>query len=64
VIQYGLETLKLNRIYAHHMTRNPASGRVLSAAGMRREGLLPKGVLKWGIEEDVVLYAVMRDDWI
>jgi hypothetical protein len=31
---------------------------------MRREGLLPKGVLKWGIEEDVVLYAVMRDDWI
>lgn len=64
VIQYGFESLRLNRIYAHHMTRNPASGRALSAAGMRREGLLPKGVLKWGIEEDVVLYAVMRDDWI
>jgi [ribosomal protein S5]-alanine N-acetyltransferase len=63
IIQYGFDTLKLNRIYAHHMTRNPASGRALSAAGMRREGLLPKGVLKWGVEEDVVLYAVMRDDW-
>ena len=64
MLQYGFETLKLNRIYAHHMTRNPASGRVLAASGMRREALLPKAVLKWGVQEDVVLYAVMRDDWI
>ena len=64
MLQYGFETLKLNRIYAHHMTRNPASGRVLAASGMRREALLPKAVVKWGLQEDVVLYAVMRDDWI
>jgi [ribosomal protein S5]-alanine N-acetyltransferase len=63
VIRFGFETLKLNRIYAHHMTRNPASGRVLQAIGMQREGLLRQRVQKWGVYEDVVLYAVLRDDW-
>jgi RimJ/RimL family protein N-acetyltransferase len=63
VIQFGFESLNLNRICAHHMTRNPASGRVLLAAGMQREGVLRQRVQKWGIYEDVVLYATVRDDW-
>jgi ribosomal-protein-alanine N-acetyltransferase len=63
VIQFGFESLNLNRICAHHMTRNPASGRVLLAAGMQREGVLRQRVRKWGVYEDVVLYAVVRDDW-
>jgi [ribosomal protein S5]-alanine N-acetyltransferase len=63
VIRFGFETLDLNRIYAHHMTRNPASGRVLQAVGMQREGVLRQRVQKWGIYEDVVLYAVLRDEW-
>ncbi len=29
VLQYGFEELKLNRIFAHHMTNNPASGKVM-----------------------------------
>ena len=29
LIRYGFDSLGLNRIYAHHMSRNPASGRVL-----------------------------------
>jgi [ribosomal protein S5]-alanine N-acetyltransferase len=63
LIRYGFESLGLNRIYAHHMTRNPASGRVLLAAGMQREGVLRQRVRKWGVYEDVVLYAVLRDEW-
>lgn len=62
VIQFGFDSLGLNRIYAHHMTRNPAAGRVLLAAGMQREGLLRQRVRKWGIYEDVVLYAAVRED--
>ena len=62
VIQFGFESLGLNRIYAHHMARNPAAGRVLLAAGLQREGLLRQRVRKWGIYEDVVLYAVIRED--
>ncbi len=63
VIRFGFESLGLNRIYAHHMSRNPAAGKVLTAAGMQREGLLRQRVRKWGVFEDVVLYAVVRDDW-
>jgi RimJ/RimL family protein N-acetyltransferase len=63
VLQYGFETLQLNRVCAHHMARNPASGRVLQTVGMQREGVLRQGVRKWGVYEDVVLYAVLRAEW-
>jgi RimJ/RimL family protein N-acetyltransferase len=62
VVGYGLGALGLNRIYAHHMVRNPASGRVLERVGMRQEGVLRQRVRKWGRFEDVVVYAVLRDD--
>ncbi len=63
VIRYGFEERGLNRIYAHHMVRNPASGRVLEKSGMRREGLLRQRVRKWGKFEDVVILAIVRKDW-
>ena len=62
VLRFGLETLELNRICAHHLARNPASGRVLLAIGMQREGVLRQRVRKWGKYEDVVLYAILRAD--
>ena len=62
VVRFGFDALGLNRICAHHMARNPAAGRVLLAVGMQREGLLRQRVRKWGVYEDVVLYAVLRED--
>ena len=62
VVQYGFDTLGLNRIYAHHMTRNPVSGRILERIGMQREGVLRERVRKWGQFEDVVMYAVLKSD--
>jgi len=35
---------------------------VLERVGMRREGVLRQRVRKWGKFEDVVVYAVLRDD--
>jgi RimJ/RimL family protein N-acetyltransferase len=64
VVQLGFERLGLNRIYAHHMARNRASGRVLERIGMRCEGALRQRVRKWGRFEDVVLYAVLRQELI
>ena len=63
VVNFGFEQLGLNRIYAHHMVRNPASGRVLAKIGMKQEGLLRQRVRKWGVFEDVVLLAVLRNEW-
>ena len=63
VVGFGFEQLGLNRIYAHHMVRNPASGRVLARIGMRPEGLLRQRVRKWEVFEDVVLMALLREEW-
>ena len=62
-MRYGFECLKLNRIYAHNMVRNPASGRVLEKIGMKQEGLLRQCVRKWGVFEDVLIWATLRADW-
>lgn len=62
VIRFGFEQLGLNRINAHHMARNPAAGKVLLHVGMQREGLLRQRVRKWGVYEDVILYAILRED--
>ena len=63
VLRFGFGQLQLNRIYAFHMVRNPASGRVLAKLGLREEGLLRQCVQKWGRFEDVVVRAILRDDW-
>jgi RimJ/RimL family protein N-acetyltransferase len=62
IVRFGFESLGLNRIYAFHMQRNPASGKVLQKLGMVREGLLRQRVRKWGRFEDVTAYAVLRNE--
>jgi RimJ/RimL family protein N-acetyltransferase len=61
-VRFGFEQLGLNRIYAYHMLRNPASGAVLLKAWMKQEGVLRERVTKWGVFEHVALYAVLRSD--
>ena len=63
VIAFGFQRLGLNRVCAYHLVRNPASGRVLAKIGMKREGLLRQGVRKGKVFEDVVLMALLREDW-
>ena len=62
VIRFGFDVVGLNRIFAHHMARNPAAGQVLRHLGMQHEGVLRQRVRKWGVYEDVVLYAILRED--
>ena len=63
IVQYGFEVLSLNRLYAHHMLRNPATGRVFEKNGFKQEGLLRQRVQKWEQYEDVVPWAILRQDW-
>jgi [ribosomal protein S5]-alanine N-acetyltransferase len=63
VIGYGFEELGLNRIYASHLARNPASGRVMQKAGLVYEGRLRQRILKWGVFEDLEIYAILRSDY-
>ncbi len=63
VLRYGFVQLGLNRIWAKHMTRNPASGRVMQKVGMKHEGTLRQHVQKWGRFEDLEVYGILRSEY-
>ncbi len=63
VVAFGFEQLGLHRIMARHLTRNPASGRVMQKIGMTFEGTLRAALKKGDVYEDVALYAILADEW-
>ena len=62
VVEFALTALNLNRIYALQLGRHPLAGRVLSDIGMQREGLVLNRIRKGGLVEDVVCWAIVRND--
>jgi RimJ/RimL family protein N-acetyltransferase len=64
VVRYGFEERALERIFAMHYGRNPASGRVLQKAGMVYEGTLRRHRKKWDEYVDLVCYGLLREEWI
>jgi len=62
-LEFGFRELGLNRIHAAHLTRNPASGRVMQKIGMRHEGTLRQHVRKWDVYEDLEKYAILRSEF-
>lgn len=63
VLRFAFETLNLNRIFAHHMTHNPASGTVMRKIGMRYEGTMRGHVIKWGEVRDIAFYGITREEY-
>ena len=63
VLQYGFEVLALQRVFSHHLTRNPASGRVMRKLGMTHEGHHRRHVKKWDVFEDIDGYAILKSEW-
>lgn len=62
-LEYGFETLELERIEARHDTRNPASGRAMQKAGMAFEGILRQKIYYKGEYADLALYASLKKEW-
>ncbi|WP_211750047.1 GNAT family N-acetyltransferase [Paenibacillus sp. Marseille-Q4541] len=63
IVKYAFEELKLNRIFARHLGKNPASGKVMEKIGMRYEGLLRQHAKKWGVYEDLMYYGLLKDEY-
>jgi len=63
VVRYGFEQCGLQRIFAAHFVRNPASGRVLQKLGMQHEGTLRRHQPKWGELIDIAFYGLLRQEW-
>lgn len=62
VLAFAFEKLGLNRVEAHHMTGNEASGRVLNKLGMKYEGMHRHRFKKWDEYKDVKCLAILRSD--
>ena len=62
VLSFGFDQLGLNRVFARHMSSNPASGRVMEKIGMRFEGELRRHERKWGAFSDTRFYGLLRSD--
>lgn len=64
ILYYGFNQLNLHRIHANHLARNPASGRVMQKTGMQYEGYQREHVQKMGRFEDLVLYGILKPDYL
>jgi ribosomal-protein-alanine N-acetyltransferase len=62
LVDYGFQVICLNRVFAHHLVRNPASGRVMLKIGMRHEGMLRQHTKRWEAFEDVYVYGVLKNE--
>ena len=63
IIQYAFEELGLNRVFAAHYKRNPASGRIMQKIGMTYKGSLRQHVKKWGQYEDMEYYGILKSEF-
>ena len=63
ILRYAFEDLHLNRVQATHLSRNPASGRVMQKIGMLHEGTLRQYVKKSDVYEDLEMYSMLREEW-
>jgi RimJ/RimL family protein N-acetyltransferase len=63
VVKYAFEELSLNRVYAFHFTRNPASGRVLQKIGMEHEGVRRAHTLKGSEYLDNEAYGILQGEY-
>jgi RimJ/RimL family protein N-acetyltransferase len=64
VLEFGFNEFLLNKIYAHYLARNPSSGKVMQKVGMVKEGLFKQHIIKNGIYEDIIHFAILRDDYL
>lgn len=60
VLDHGFKKLKLNKISASYLQRNPASGRVLEKIGMVQEGTFNRELLKWDKYETLIHCAIFN----
>lgn len=62
VVGLAFSEIRLHRVQAGVMPRNPASVRALEKAGFRREGTSPHYLQINGVWEDHIMFAITQED--
>lgn len=60
ICQEGFHIWDIERIYAEPYSPNTASRRVLEKSGFTLEGVIQRGIFKWGEIFDYCVYALLR----
>lgn len=60
VIKFAFEEKGYHRVFARHFASNPASGRVMTKAGMTYEGTQKQHIYKIDTYEDIVMYGIVN----
>jgi len=63
LLQWGYDTLDLNRVQAEADTRNAASARVLEKLGFVHEGTLREDCIVDGVVSDSWVYGLLEREW-
>lgn len=64
MVDYLFNECGFYRISALHAAGNPGSGRVMQKLGMRLEGVMRSATrLTDGSRDDLLIYAVLKDEW-
>lgn len=63
ILQFGFESLDLQKIYATHFTDNPASGKVMHKNDMIREGTLKDHYKKGEVYKSVIQYRLTKEEY-
>lgn len=64
VIDYGFETMGLNRIEGRYMVENTASRRVMEHCGLTFEGILRQSMMVKGRYRDIGLCSLLLEDYL
>lgn len=62
-VDHAFRDRAIEVVFADHLTRNPASHRVMEKLGMTVEGVRRRRVRKWGVLEDLCGHAILADEW-
>jgi UDP-4-amino-4,6-dideoxy-N-acetyl-beta-L-altrosamine N-acetyltransferase len=63
-IEYAFETLGIRKIIGEVFVFNKASFSFFNRLGFKEEGQLKKHALKDGKYEDVIIFALFKEDWL
>lgn len=62
-IDFFFKHFEINKITSRHLSYNPASGKVMSKAGMTQEGYLKQDMLRYGQFSDMVVFGLLKSEW-
>lgn len=63
ILEYGFQTLGLNRIYLFTEVKNIAAQCLFEKLGFSKEGIIRQDILSHGSFVDRIAYGFLREDW-